>query len=72
MRREGAVNTTKIRQKIVQVGIIMLSKGTHLGVINFRGYSAPPIFSFYVVGYVLCAETLIFGWKPAKAFHNLK
>jgi hypothetical protein len=72
MRREGAINTTQVRQKIVQVGIIMLSKGTHLGLINFQGNIAPPIFGFHVVGYILCAETLIFGWEPVKASHTVK
>ena len=46
MRQKGAINTLQISQKIVQVGIVIICKRTHLGLINFHCYPAPPDFWF--------------------------
>jgi hypothetical protein len=71
MHRKGAINPTQIRQKIVQVGIVLRCKRTHLGLINFQGNPAPPVLGFKVIGYIMSAETLIFNWEPAKTTEQI-
>jgi hypothetical protein len=71
MHRKRAINQTQVRQKIVQVGIVLLCKRTHLGLINFQGNPAPPVPGFKVIGYIMSAETLIFDWEPAKTTEKI-
>ena len=71
MHRKGAINPTQITQKIVQVGIVLLCKRTHLGLIHFQWNPAPPVLCFNVIGYIMSAETLIFDWEPAKATERI-
>ncbi len=73
MHWKRAINPTQVRQKIVQVGIVLLCnlKQTHLGLINFPGNPAPPVVGFKVIGYIMSAETLIFDWEPAKTTEQI-
>ncbi len=71
MHRKGAINPTQVRQKIVQVSIVLLCKRTHHGLINFQGNPAPPILVFKVIGYIMSAETLKFNWEPAKTTEQI-
>jgi hypothetical protein len=37
MHRNGVINSTQVKHKIVQVGIVLLCKRTNLGLINIQG-----------------------------------
>ena len=69
MHRNGAINSTQVRHKIVQVGIVLLGKRTHLGLINYLEQGEKALLKVSLAWNILAASSslVLVGTREARS-----